>query len=1172
MISSVLLGRLTPEETNAFDRPQCLPGTRTAALSAILEWTLSDTDQNTFWLYGVAGSGKSTVSTTIAGHFRGIARLAAFLFFQRERSDPGAVIRTLAYKLASFDASLAKYIIEAIEEDNDIALAPAEIQFEKLLRDPLMAAKDDMKGLMVIVLDALDECGTEKTRRTLVETFRKGLPELPKNFRFLITSRKEPDIDQAFSLRPDRVCAFELEYDSESCRNDVLCYLDHALRKVFTIRTLPIPDDWQLKMSRLATAAAGLFIWASTAVKLVDCDNPAPKLTNLVYQSQRLSGLGKLYNSILISSGVSFEDESSKVRFAQVFGLILLSRIPLSDNTIDELLGFSSDEPSRLILSRLQSVLVFTRGAPVRFCHASFRDYLLSPERKSDPWLIDFESQKMFIASRCFEVLRGGLRFNICGLQSSYIPNDQIPGLPDRITANIPPHLEYACLFWTEHLRDAAFSPELLNELKGFLYNRLLYWLEVMCFQRKASPTLTHAMTWLSSHDADTLVFLKDARRIITQYLSLISEFTTHIYVSILPLESKDSRVMSHYWKQTFPLVQVDRRGIKQHSPLLKKLTGHVRDVKSVAFSSDGTRVASGSDDYTIRVWDAESGRVSSEPLEGHTDRVLSVAFSSDCARIVSGSADKTVRIWDVKSGQIVSGPLQGHLGWVWSVAFSPDGAHVVSGSRDNTIRIWDVESGRDVHEPLKGHTDTVRSVTFSPDGKHIASGSDDYTIIVWDIKTRRAISQPFEGHKGGVNSVSFSPCGKCIASGSDDETIVIWSIDSGKPTLEPFRGHSQRVWSVVFSSDGTRIVSGSNDRTIRIWDAETGCVVSEILEMHTPIIRSVAFSPDGTRVVSGSDDDMVRIWDSESEQAVSGQFEGHTDDVNSVTFSPDGRCIASGSSDNTIRIWDAVNGRPVSGPFEGHSSRVWSVVFSPDGRRIASCSSDRTIRIWDTESGQAISAPFEGHEDTVWSVSFSPDGESVVSGSDDKTLRIWDIESGRTVSGPFKEHTQSVNSVAFSPDGRCVASGSYDRTIILWDVGSGGIISGPLEKHTGWVCSVAFSPDGARIASGSGDKTIIIWDVKTGQPIAGPFEGHTNLVRSVAFSPDGALVVSGSEDSTLLVWDVESGRAIFAPFGNHMDLVRSVAVSPDGCRVVSGSRDRTIKVWNIESEKISSI
>ncbi|EJC98345.1 WD40 repeat-like protein [Fomitiporia mediterranea MF3/22] len=1174
-----LKSQLSPDEMDAYHRPQCLPGTRAKIQNEIVEWASSTSDQNVFWLHGVAGSGKSTVSTTIAEHFRTISRLGAHLFFERGKSDPSTVIRTLAYRLTLFDSSVAKHVGMAVDQDKEVARATAAVQFESLLQGPLASASDAMQGPVVIILDALDECGSERTRRTLMESLQKGLPSLPKRFRILITSRKELDISRALSSLSDYILPVELEHDSSTCKNDVRRYLDYEMRTVFAKNELRIPADWQLRMDRLRDAAGGLFIWASTAVKLVDRDYPARRLNDLVSQLQSLSVLDSLYRIVLETSGISFDDEESRSHFSQVLGLILLCKIPLSDDAIDRILGYSDEESSRLVLSRLQSVIVYIPGAPIRPCHTSFRDYLLSSGREGDSWYIDLEAQKGSIAMQCFDVIKNGLRFNICNLESSYVPNDQVPDLPDRIKVNIPAHLEYACLFWSQHLHEARFSHALLNELSELLNSRLLYWLEVMSLSEKvntASPALLNAMNWVSSKNADVLASLRDLRRMITVYLPAISHSTPHIYASVLPFASMESKFIARYLRRDLPTspkaltresrtapVQIEQIGVKQQSPLLKELVGHTRDVLSVTFSPDGTSIASGSADGTVRIWDAESGQVIYDPFEEHTGLVQSVAFSPDGAHVVSASSDKTIRIWDVESGKEISEPLEGHNGPVYSVAFSLDGMHIASGSADMTVMVWDVKGGPSMC--LKGHVDEVNCVAFSPDGRRIVSGSNDETIRVWDIASRRTICEPVKCHADRVWSVVFSPDGTRLASGSADNTIRIWDAKSGKRILEPFKGHTDVVNSVAFSPDGKHVVSGSRDTTVLIWDVQTGQVVSGPFGGHIDWVQSVAFSPDGTRVVSGSDDNTIRIWDTESARPASGPFEGHTDCVISVSFSPNGRHIASGSSDKSIRIWDAATGCTVSGPFEGHSEWVRSVTFSSDGRRVASGSEDCTIRVWDAESGKVVAGPFKGHTLSVTSVCISPDGKRVASGSDDRTVRLWDVKNGKMIFGPFKGHKNSVNSVAFSPDGRRVASGSVDTTSIIWDVESGEVVSGPLNGHTDRVLSVAFSSDGTRVASGSGDKTILIWNVESEQVVAGPFKGHTYGVTSVAFSPDGALVVSGSWDTTVRVWDVHSGQAIFAPFEGHTSEVRSVAFSPDGRHVVSGSVDRTIRLWNVE-------
>ncbi|MDM8524828.1 WD40 repeat domain-containing protein [Desulfococcaceae bacterium HSG8] len=540
----------------------------------------------------------------------------------------------------------------------------------------------------------------------------------------------------------------------------------------------------------------------------------------------------------------------------------------------------------------------------------------------------------------------------------------------------------------------------------------------------------------------------------------------------------------------------------------VSQFTGHASWVGSVAFSPDGRRLASGSHYNMVRLWNVETGKQISQ-FTGHTDDVNSVAFSPDGRRLASGSDDKTVRLWNVQTGEQVS-RFTGHISDVNSVAFSPDGRGLASGSKDNTVRLWDVQTGKQVSQ-LSGHTDAVRSVAFSPDGRRLASGSEDNTVRLWDVQTGKQVSR-FTGHTSDVSSVAFSPDGSVLASGSEDNTVRLWNVETGKQVSQ-FTGHTDGVSSVAFSPDGSVLASGAT--TVRLWNVETGKQASRFTG-HTSDVNGVAFSPDGRDLASGSDDKTVQLWNVETGKQVS-RFTGHTDDVNSVAFSPDGRGLASGSDDKTVRLWDVETGKQVS-RFTGHTSRVFSVAFSPDGRRLASGSEDKTVRFWDVETGKQVSQ-FTGHTSRVFSVAFSPDGRRLASGSYDKTVRLWDVETGKQVT-LFTRRPSAVGSVAFSPDGRRLASGFYDNTVRLWNIETGKQVS-QFTGHADWVNSVAFSPDGRRLASGSDDKTVLLWDVETGKQIS-QFIGHTSWVVSVAFSPDGRLA-SGSYDNTVRLWNPES-------------------------------------------------
>jgi len=281
----------------------------------------------------------------------------------------------------------------------------------------------------------------------------------------------------------------------------------------------------------------------------------------------------------------------------------------------------------------------------------------------------------------------------------------------------------------------------------------------------------------------------------------------------------------------------------------------HSDVVSSVAWSPDGTKIATASYDRTARVWSSSSGSTLLT-LTGHSTYVTSVAWSPDGTKIATASYDRTARVWSSSSGSTLL-TLTGHSSSVLSVAWSPDGTKIATASEDRTARVWS-SSGGSTLLTLTGHSSSVLSVAWSPDGTKIATASEDRTARVWSSSGGSALLT-LTGHSSYVFSVAWSPDGTKIATASYDRTARVWS-SSGGSTLLTLTGHSSSVLSVAWSPDGTEIATASYDRTARVWSSSGGSTLLT-LTGHSSSVLSVAWSPDGTKIATASEDRTARIW-----------------------------------------------------------------------------------------------------------------------------------------------------------------------------------------------------------------------------------------------------------------------------------------------------------------------
>ncbi|KAB5589367.1 Lissencephaly-1 [Ceratobasidium theobromae] len=1167
-ISSVPSAWYNSAQASTVGRRECTPETREQVLSDLKAWRKDKSGGKLFYLNGMAGTGKTTISNTLCGSLDGEHGLGASFFCTRqlpECRDANLIFPSIAYQLAQFSCPFRLALSRALDNDHHAHTRTLRIQFERMILEPLREVEATIPTNVVVVIDALDECEDAGGVGQILQILLKHASS--QSIKYFVSSRPETEIRRWIGGMESQLILHEL--GKEIVKEDIEKYLRVELKSMLLSKP---------QLSTLVKRAGVLFIYAATVVRYLALDDPSvvseERLEDILgVQSEATSYQYKevdaLYGAILSSTfdkPTLMPREANRMRL--VLDTVVCAQELLTVHALAGILNLKDATLVRAALEPLWSVLHISKSGLVSTLHASFPDYMLDASR-SIRHGCNAQIHHRKLTGLCFDrIKRNERQFNVCELESSYIFDNQVPDLAERVRKAIPQDLSYVCQYWATHLELGDAWSEGAKPLLEFLSERVLLWMEVLNLKKRigdAGLSMEKTRRWCTKAGcpSELKALVHDAWRFVMMFATnAVSRCTPHIYVSMLSSWPRWEAMSQCYMERAKGLVEVKGSRMARRNLALLSIFDVDAGVLSVAFSPDGTRIVSGSSDNTIRVWDGQTGKMLLDPLQGHTRSVWSVAFSPDGTRIVSGSFDETIRVWDGQTGKMMLGPLQGHTSWVNSVAFSSDGTRIVSGSSDNTLRVWDGQTGKMVLDPLQGHTGSVNSVAFSPDGTRIISGSSDETIRVWDGQTGKMVLDPLQGHTNSVNSVAFSSDGTRIVSGSDDKTIRVWDGQTGKMVLDPLQGHTRRVRSVAFSPDGTRIVSGSDDKTIRVWDGQTGKMVLDPLRGHINSVDSVAFSPDGTRIISGSYDNTIRVWDGQTSMMVLDQLQGHIKSVKSVAFSPDARRIVSGSYDNTIRVWDGQTGKMVLDPLQGHTGSVNSVAFSPDGTRIISGSSDETIRVWDGQTGKMVLDLLQGHTSSVNSVAFSPDGTRIVSGLYNRTIQVWDGRTGTMLLDRLQGHIKLVNSVAFSPDSTRIVSGSRDRTIQVRDGQTGKMVLDPLQGHTSWVNSVAFSPDGTRIVSGSYDKTIRVWDGQTGKMVLDPLRGHTSSVNSVAFSPDGTRIVSGSDDKTIRVWDGQAGKMVLDPLQGHTGSVNSVAFSSDGTRIVSGSDDNTIRVW----------
>ncbi|MEU6266062.1 NB-ARC domain-containing protein [Saccharopolyspora shandongensis] len=560
-----------------------------------------------------------------------------------------------------------------------------------------------------------------------------------------------------------------------------------------------------------------------------------------------------------------------------------------------------------------------------------------------------------------------------------------------------------------------------------------------------------------------------------------------------------------------------------------------------VAFSPDGTWLATAGADGSVRLWNTDG--TERAVATGHRGPVREVAISPDGRWFATAGTDNTVRTWGFEGNEIqvfyVRGPIT-------ALAVSPCGEWLATASANGAVQTWNADGT--ARGTAVGHLGPVTKIVISPDGRWFATAGTDTTIRTWD---NRGTLLRTDRHEERSRSVALGPDGRWGATAAN-RTVTLVRADGTRRCR--FTEPDDRVEDLMISPDGTWLATtGSTSRTLRLWN--TDGTERGLIPANPGWGRSLAtaISPDSSCLATASDDQTVRLW---SVQGIADSPAERHRGVDRVAISPNGTWLASSGGDSPeLRLWNADGSERCR--FAGHSSPITRMTISPDGKWFATTGADNPdVQLWNADGTHR--GRLTGHRHWVDDVVINHDGSWLAAvGGSDFTVRLWDVDG--TERGVLGAHPSMATCLAISPDDAWIAVGGIDREVRLWDVS--GTARAVLTGHPGPITKVAISPDGSFLATqAKGDPDVRLWH-PDGEERA-VLTGHRSAIANIEISPDGQWLATSSDDGVLRVWAQDGTEC--SVHNAHNGPIADVAIGPDGdCIATIGAADRTVRLWS---------
>ncbi|MDP5274846.1 WD40 repeat domain-containing protein [Chengkuizengella axinellae] len=462
----------------------------------------------------------------------------------------------------------------------------------------------------------------------------------------------------------------------------------------------------------------------------------------------------------------------------------------------------------------------------------------------------------------------------------------------------------------------------------------------------------------------------------------------------------------------------------------------HDHLVNKIVSNQEGTKAASCSSDYTIKVWDIVRGKVQITLL-GHSDDVEDFMFINDELG-VSASRDHRILVWDLTTGAVKT-VIDGHEKDVLSLAYFDQ--KIFSSGDDKTLRVWDIDTGKLIHKwgPFEVETDTC---AIDINKKRVVLGCDDGFIRVFSIENGELVKE-INAHQSGIKKVAISPETGDILSAAYDQNIIIWNSDdfTSKVALENIPTKWER--SLVWSQDGKNVLAGTFDGTVLVWEAQSGQFIKEIgdnqYEVGNVCFNEIAISNQKMALVS--DDGFIRMGEMNLYpnqpfhivEPQSGRFL-----MNAVALNEQSNILATGAHNQKVHLFHFKNSQLFKKKemFLGEGP-INTIRFSKNNQLFVGCYSGAIVHM--NSEGEVLSKLLNVHEGAVKSLRLHPVEDYGLSCSAGGEIKTWNFKG--EVMNQFLGHTAIINDVDFSPSGQLIASVSRDFTLKIFEFSTGKLL-----------------------------------------------------------------------------------------------------------------------------------